>query len=113
MKPLIMLGLCASLMGCFSYESGEKVGDPVKLGTEGFWCGNRVGTIIKGGFNNGTGAQGMGFDFNFTSDEAAENFNKALNSGRAVKIFYHKDYFLISFCLHKDNYLVDKVEILK
>ena len=112
-KLISILLLAVSLSSCITTESGKKVGIPTKLGYSGFWCSNSVGSIVRGGFSDGTGANGSSFDFVITDKDAATVFSNALNTDKQVKIHYHKDKFLVSFCLDSDQYLVDKVEILE
>jgi len=113
MKKIMLSLLCFSLLGCIQTESGEKVGIPTKLGNEGFWCRNVVGSIVRGGLANGDGAMAGSFDFYVTNSSAREVIEEAMNTRQEVKIHYHKDKFLISFCLDKSKYLVDDAELLK
>jgi len=115
MKNFIFPILCLSLglSGCIQIESGEKVGIPTKLGKEGFWCRNTVGSIVRGGLANGDGAIAGNFDFYVTNSDAKKVIEQAMGTRQEVKIHYHKDKFLVSFCLDKSRYLVDNAEILQ
>ena len=58
----------------------------------------------------GSGIGGSAFDFVLTSGAAKDALQKALDNQHEVKVHYHKDKWLLSFCLPKDAYLVDSVE---
>lgn len=113
MKKLVVPLLGLILAGCIQIENGEKVGIPTKLGKEGFWCHNTVGSIVRGGLTNGDGAMAGSFDFYVTDSNAKQVIEEAMNTRQEVKIHYHKDKFLISFCLDKSRYLVDDAQLLK
>ena len=111
----LLIAACSTLLltSCMQVESGEKIGVPTKVGTEGFWCHNAVGSIVRGGLSNGDGAMGATFDFYITNSDATQVIKTAMDTHQEVKIHYHKDKFLISFCLDKSRYLVDAAEIVK
>jgi prepilin signal peptidase PulO-like enzyme (type II secretory pathway) len=57
-KLLISICSITLLNGCIQVESGYKVGIPTKVGSQGFWCSNPVGSIQRGGFSAGSGIGG-------------------------------------------------------
>ena len=108
----LLIALCSTLLlsACIQVESGYKVGIPTKVGSQGFWCSNPVGSIQRGGFSAGSGVGGSAFDFVLTSGAAKDALQQALDTQQEVKVHYHRDKWLLSFCLPKDAYLVDSVE---
>ena len=49
-------------------------------------------------------------DFVLTSAAAKDALQQALDTQQEVKVHYHKDRWLLSFCLPSGVYLVDSVE---
>ena len=111
----LLITACSTVLlaGCIQVENGEKVGVPTKVGTEGFWCHNTVGSIVRGGLSNGDGGIGTTFDFYVTNSGASKILMTAMDTHQEVKIHYHRDKFLISFCLDRSRYIVDSVEVVK
>lgn len=111
-KNLICIPLIALfLTGCWVTQEGNKVGIITKLAKQGAFIGTWEGQIIRGGFNNGSGTMGAPFDFTVENKNVLENLQKAMDEGREVKIYYHKE-AVAWIRSESDNYFVDRVEIV-
>lgn len=98
MKKLILLGAlsCSLLTGCWDTEDGSKTGILVKVTKQGIFWGTYHGELIRGGFSDGTGANGQSFNFNLGAFKNS-NVDKAMqlmNEHKPVSVTYHCEWFV-------------------
>lgn len=100
-----------ALTGCWTTQEGNKVGVITKLAKEGAFVATWEGSIVRGGFNNGSGAMGQAFEFTVEKKDVLNELQKAMDKGSEVKIYYHKE--AISFLRSESaSYFVDRFEII-
>lgn len=112
MKYYALLVLIMLLNGCWETESGEKVGNVVKLGREGMFVKTNEAELIRGGMANGSGSFGEPFDFTIENEDVLQVIQYALENNKSVKIKYHKELLAFFRTLTVDNSFVDSAEII-
>jgi hypothetical protein len=95
-KKIVALATCVALAGCWETGRGEKIGVLVKLSQEGAVCKTWEGEIVRGGFTNGTGANGAPFYFTIEDEAMAKQLQDVLDKGDEIKIHYRQE--MNSFC---------------
>ena len=95
MKKIIPLFLVLLLSGCWTNQQGEKSGLLVKVAKEGTWWGTYEAELIRGGLDNGSGANGKEFHFTIGQTKNAKVIKaiEAMNKGKPVVISYHCEAF--------------------
>lgn len=91
-----IVALVFTVKACSNYESesGEKVGQVVKISKEGLFCKTWEGELIRGGMNNGSGSFGVKpFHFTINNNDLLNKLKTALDSQHEIKIKYHKILF--------------------
>lgn len=116
MKRLfIMLTVFVPMMlltGCIETQKGEKIGMITKVAQEGLFCPTWEAQVIRGGFNQGSGASGTAFEFTIESDELAKKVTKLAEERKEVKITYRKE--AVTICSSdSNNYFLVSIEELK
>lgn len=113
MKKYLVIALCLFISGCWETEKGEKVGNIVKIGKQGFFIKTIEAELIRGNLNSGSGAFGKPFDFTIEDEKQALIAEKALNEQKSVKIKYHKEWLTFFRTETEDNSFLDDIEIIK
>lgn len=70
---------------------GSKVGQIVKLAKLGMFAKTYEAEIIRGGFQNGSGANGQAFDFTIETEELAKQVKDAMDAQTEVIITYRSE----------------------
>ncbi len=89
----IMAATALSLSGCVETSDGEKIGIITKLAKQGVIVKTWEGEIIRGGFSNGSGANGQAFHFTIEDDAVAKQLLTAMENQQEVKITYKTEMF--------------------
>jgi hypothetical protein len=92
----VALILCLLLSGCWTNQKGEKSGLLVKVSKEGLFWGTYEAELIRGGFNNASGANGASFHFTVgkTENKLVKTVLSLLDSNKQVIISYHCEFFV-------------------
>lgn len=111
-KILMALALPMLLTGCVETAKGDKNGFITKVAKQGFFCPTWEAQIIRGGFNNGSGASGAAFDFTIEDEALAQKVAKLSDERKEVKLTYRKE--AVSFCRSDShNYFLVSIEEIK
>src|SRR5258708_3645313 len=86
---------CISLSGCWNTSEGQKTGIIVKFAREGLLVKTYEAELIRGGFSNGSGANGQSFHFSVEKKEMAEKLKGAFENHKEVIIKYHSEVFAL------------------
>lgn len=90
---LLVIGLSCSLISCGVNKpgDGEKVGQIVRLSKHGVFNKTWEAQIIRGGFNNGSGVNGMAFDFTIENESMVPLIREYMDNQKEVKIKYNTE----------------------
>lgn len=110
MKLLIVAIMSIFLSGCYEVESGEKVGQIVRLSKGGFLFKTWDVTLIRGGFEDGSGSLGQKFEACVEDDSVREKLRAAMNNKKNIKVKYHQEFFTLFRNNYGGNYFIDEVE---
>lgn len=83
--------------GLQSPGNGEKVGQIVRLSKHGIFNETWEAQIIRGGFNNGSGVNGMAFDFTIQDENVVYLVREYMDNQKEVKIKYNTEGFYSLF----------------
>ncbi len=88
----LILGLLFFLTSCTlnSPVEGQKTGRIIKIANEGLFCTTCEGELIRGGFNDGTGAMGSVFKFTIKDQRLKEIAYKAFETQSEVILSYER-----------------------
>lgn len=111
-SAFVMILTATFLSGCIETQKGEKIGMITKVAQEGFFCPTWEAQVIRGGFNQGSGASGTAFEFTIESDEMAQKVTKLAEERKEVKITYRKEAMTICSS-DSNNYFLVSIEELK
>lgn len=102
MKKILAFILSVSCLGCIETQDSSRTGIVTHFGKQGLFCKTWEGTMSVGFTSNGTGTVSKE-DFSFTVEapEMIEKIQKAMESGKPVKILYKKE--LMTFCRSESN----------
>jgi hypothetical protein len=108
----LILGYSIMAFGDIQTARGEKRGEIVKLSCEGLVIHKWEAELIRGGMQNGSGAfSGQPFYFIVEKKQLRDKVQQALESGKEVKIKYHKAMFtLFRTTDNADNYFLDDIQ---
>lgn len=98
MKKYIAVAIAVvALTGCIDTGNGEKVGNIVKVATQGVFCKTVEVEIVRGGFSNGNGVNGQAFHFTVENNpNLVEKLREYMDTRQEVKIKYRTEG--ITFC---------------
>lgn len=92
---ICVLLTCLSSVGCMlntSPGTGEKIGQIVKLSSQGIMCATWEGQLIRGGMTGGSGTIGaQPFDFTIESKEMADKAQQFMADQTEVVIKYRME----------------------
>lgn len=118
MKRLALMFVMAALAGCnCNYSNGARVGVVTKFSRKGAVCKTYEGEMNAGGFRNSSDGEGNTtvvaniFLFTVKSRELADEVERAMESGKRVKLTYEEVAFRDP-CSTSSGYFVSKVEVL-
>lgn len=97
-QRLVLAALLIAGCGIASPGEGEKVGQIVRVNQHGFICKTWEAQIMRGGFNNGTGASGAAFDFTVANEAEAETLRGYMESQTEVVLKYRTHGPFYSIC---------------
>jgi hypothetical protein len=112
----IVFGLTALLLGgCFMKSAdGDKVGVVTKVAVESSFfgtCPTWEAEMVRGGFSNGSGANGHPFDFTIEKEADARKLQELMNSNVEIHIHYVKKAW--TFCSSEsDGYFMTSFEVV-
>jgi hypothetical protein len=107
---VLLLALSVGYWAVFGHFSeGNRAGTVIKLSKQGYIFKTYEGQLDLGGFNRETG--GSTWEFSVTDEQVIADLEKAMNSGKRVKLHYKEKFFVI-FYEGKTKYIVDKVDFL-
>lgn len=92
MKALLCVALLF-LAACNVQTPGEsdKIGQIVSVHRQGISCKTWEASIVRGGFQNGSGVNGAAFGFTIESDSLAKLAQRYMESNTEVKIHYRSE----------------------
>lgn len=96
MKLFLSFIFAALLTGCWQTEEGTKTGTLVKVTNAGLFFKTWQGELIRGGFSDGSGANGKSFNFNLGT-VLSENVKKSIylmGIHKPVEVKYHCELFV-------------------
>lgn len=102
MKKLITTLALVAVSGCLCANpaNGKKVGVITSLGREGLFCPTLEGTLVRGGLNAGSGANGAMVTFN-VAPGLEDKVQAAMDAGKEVEITYRRP--LVSSVCDREN----------
>ena len=106
-KAIVVIGLVSCLSACWTIADGKKTGIIVKLAKEGAFHGTYEAELIRGGFSNGSGANGQSFHFTIENDRLVKKLKKAFENQDEVIIKYHTEAFRGCMRGQTDTFLDD------
>lgn len=111
-KKIAIIGSIVVLTACGDTGGGEKVGSITKLAQQGLLCKTWEGQIIRGGFQNGSGASGAAFDFTIDNNpELVKKVEHLLNTQQEVKLTYRTEF--VTWCRSDSrNHFLTDIEAL-
>lgn len=80
-------------MGCgsgFDSGDGKKIGQIVKIGEHGVFCPTYEAEIIRGGFNGGSGVNGLALDFTIKNKKLYHDLVLAMEAQQEIELSYDK-----------------------
>lgn len=86
MRYILLLLLCSCSIA--TPRTGQKIGQIVKLSTDGYFVKTCEGELIRGGFSDGSGVMGNVFHFTIEKEELKTIAKEAMESQREVIIEY-------------------------
>jgi len=111
LKVAVAALIAVSLSGCLEVSQGEKVGIITKIAKQGVFCKTWEGSIVRGGFSGGSGANGQAFDFTVADEATAKQIVDAMENQQEVKIHYRAEF--VSFCRSDaQSHFLTKVEVV-
>jgi hypothetical protein len=113
MKEIFILVLMFTLSGCWETETGEKIGNIVKLGKQGAFIKTNEAELIRGGMSDGSGSFGREFDFTIENESLLPIIKQSMEEQKPVRIKYHKEFATWLRTQTHDNSFLDAVEIIK
>ena len=110
-KILLTAGLACLLSGCWTTQEGQKTGLLVKIAKEGAIWGTYEGELIRGGLDNGSGANGQSFHFSLgqTKNNNVKRALELMDKNKPVMISYHCEKFVAPWRAEHKCFL-DKVD---
>jgi hypothetical protein len=111
---LLMIGMMF-LVGCghgIDSGDGKKIGQVIQMGRHGWMCPTYEGSIVRGGFNTGSGVAGGTFYFTVEDPKLVERLFKAMEQQQEIEVTYKK----VSFsgpCTCESDHFVTSFEVLK
>lgn len=113
----IIIGLLAALLlvGCGINSSPgqtDKIGTIVRVGKVGIMTETWEAQLVRGGFQNGSGAQGAAFNFTIEDYQMAQLCKKYMEEGREVKITYRSEWIYSQWRSESGGDFLIKVEPL-
>lgn len=100
MRKLTIIVLASLLVaGCWETENGQKSGVLVKVTKQGMYWGTYEGELVRGGFDDGSGANGKAFDFSFGAFESSlvKQAREYMQKGHPVTIYYKCEAWVASW----------------
>lgn len=91
MKLVLLSFMLLLLTGCIEIESGEKIGQIVSIKKQGLFFKTWEVTIIRGGFEEGTGTIGKSFSATIEDSRILEKAKNEIDSKGSIKIRYHSE----------------------
>lgn len=102
---VLSLVLLVSIMftGCLETGKGSKIGQVVKVNeASGVFCKTVEVEIVRGGFNNGSGAMGGSLHFTIENNKQdLELVKKAMVEGSEIEVYFTTEFN--SFCRSDSN----------
>lgn len=113
MRLTALFVLVLSLSACGVHSgNGRKVGQIVKVSTQGAFCPTIEVQLVRGGFNGGTGVNGQAFDFTIEGqpdlEAAAQRY---MDAGTEVEVRYHS--YLATICRSDSDHFADAIILVK
>ena len=89
-KILLVCVAGLSLSSCWDKATGQKSGVITHVTKQGAFWGTWQGELVRGGFDNGSGAMGKSFDFNLGAFRSilVDQAEEAMNLNHPVTIHY-------------------------
>lgn len=69
---------------------GKKIGQIVRLSTEGRWCLTYEGEMMRGGFRGGSGVSGPAFHFTVLSKDMFDKLQEVMDKQQEIEVDYLK-----------------------
>lgn len=115
-----MMKACAVLLfvlvgcGIGNPGEGEKVGQIVRVNRHGLFCKTWEAQIMRGGFNNGTGASGAAFDFTIGDESQARKLQEYMENQTEI-VLHYRSQFLYTLCSTESggDFLVSAAPVAK
>ena len=114
MKKVLIIGMCLALSGCWTTQEGQKHGVFVKVAKHGMFLGTWEAELIRGGFNDGSGANGNSFKATlgrFKSNLVGLAID-SMNDQKSITINYHCEWIVMPW-RGESNCFIDKIEAKK
>lgn len=113
-KIIILISLLFLSTGCGSginAGEGKKIGRIVKIGEHGMICPTYEAEIIRGGFSDGSGVNGISLDFSIKDIKLYDELVVAMENQEEIELSYTKQNFS-GFCYSETGTIATGFRVL-
>lgn len=111
----IALSSILFLSGCGSGTSsgkGKKIGQIVKIGHHGLFCGTYEAELIRGGFNGGSGVNGSSLNFTIKNKKLYDQLVISMENQQEIELTYDMR-ALYGFCYSDTGIIATDFKVVK
>lgn len=109
MRKLFVILMPLFLMGCWTLEEGEKIGQIISVYKSGFFVKTWELVLIRGGLEDGSGSIGNKFQCTIEDKHLVSKAKDIMKSKKNARIKFHGEF--ITFARSdSDGYFLDEIE---